>query len=555
MVELTTSVLIPQGTAATKVVDVEVKVRKKKKRVSSSRASGGDFGEPLTASTPVRAENGDKPKRKKRPSSHLSASAEGTVSDVTEDSTNVSKSSLKKTARSTTTSGVSEESKVKSNGKKTKKSSNASLTDNSTAKKSTSSDVTHPEVKTVQVEMNDIGKDEQLSPPQEVSSIRVDGVDDSYEMERSARSRRSSSPKSRYRMGEVAGEEIEKEKTEKKKSKVKTSEKGGEAEKGVSKKKVGKKKSKKAGDGERDTATNGAEKVGKKKSKVKSTEKDREAENSVVTKEKVSKKRSKAKESEKEEEKVTVGVIAKDKGAKKKPKDEDKKKKRKSKEESSSRKVSKEELSYSSRKVSAAEKEIPPTVEEHTEEPLSLSVDAMPPQSAAISGSIESNTLTFVSGKKGGSKSSLNETEEEEVRSKKNNTLPRSKSTDYSRRSSASDTSDFRNELREASRSQHDMPEAVNSSMTIEIDPHIKVKKSGIVKGKTPVRPSIFDQSSSPEPEEIVPISSGPIEDNLLDPEFKVKKSGIVQGRKTSATSRPSILDEKETKKSPDGKL
>ena len=483
----------------------------------------------MVASTPIKVEgpeNGDKPRQRKK---RLSTNAE--ESSATEDGSKLSKGSPRKKATGPGGKTGKEGKKIK---KKTSTSAEESLTGNSIAKSpskkssevsksSISSGVASPEVKTVQVETNNVSSAENPFP----ASISVDEVDGSYEMERNARSRRSGSPKSRYSMGVQEGE---------------------------------------------DAVTTEKEKVKRKKSSKKVKGAEGEAENAAVgaTKEKVKKKKSKHKESEKQKdaEKITVGVIAKEKADKKKPKSEDtdkKKKRKKSKEESSSRKTSRDQSQSPSRKASTTAKEDGsieemPMTKELPEEPLSLSVDVPPAQSAAISGSIESNTLTFVSTKKG-SRSSLNQPgddgeEEEEMERHTTNTLPRRKSADHSRRSSSSrDVSEFRNELREASRSQHDMPEAVNSSVTIDIDPNIKVKKSGLIKGKNLMRPSILDQSSSPEPEEVAPISSGPVEDNLLDSEFKVKKSGVVQGRKTSASTRPSILDEKEKEPTPVGKL
>lgn len=188
-----------------------------------------------------------------------------------------------------------------------------------------------------------------------------------------------------------------------------------------------------------------------------------------------------------------------------------------------------------------------------------------PPGSAAVSGSVESNTMVYKATKHS-SKTSLNEPEPPRAQpgGQKNATLPRRKSADQggsmdSRVSHSTSSSDireeteraFRKELREASKSQQDMKEV------IDIDPNIKVKKGGAVKegrGGTR-RPSLpsFDQSSSPEPEEATPVSSGAVEDNILDPEFKVKKSGVMVGRKTSSSARPSILDEQKEKTSPRG--
>lgn len=556
----------------------------------------------MTASTPIKeqgAENADKPRRKKKTNNRSSTNAEeSTLSAASENGSKLSKSSLKK-AESSTGGSSKDRKKIK---KKTSTSAEESLMENSTTKSSSkksskaskssiSSDIASPEVKTVQVEVNNMSSADNPFPQ---ASISVDEVDGTFEMERNDRSRRSSSPKSRYRLGEQEGEAATTtEIVEKKVKRKRPSAKGGEVENedaaGATKEKVRKKKlSAKGGEGESEDAVVAAtkEKVRKKRKaevgegdtkgdtkngatkekakKKKSLKKAKGGEGNTVdgpAKEKVKKKKPKHKESEKQEdaEKITVGVIAKEKA---KPKGEDsdgKKKRKKSKEESSSRKTSRDQSQSPSRKASTTKEDVPAAIEEMpaAEQPLSLSVDVPPPQSAAISGSIESNTLTFVSTKKG-SKSSLNQLGdgEEEVQLEKEhtNTLPRSKSANLSRRSSR-DTSEFRNELREASRSQHDMPEAVATSVTIEIDPNIKVKRSGLVKGKNLSRPSIFDQSSSPEPEEVTPISSGPVEDNLLDSEFKVKKSGVVQGRKASATTRPSILDEKETKTTPVGKF
>lgn len=476
----------------------------KKKRLSSTRASGGEYGNPLAASSPVKepsVENDGKLKKKKKASNRASINAgeEAVGSDDTKRNSTANgggkaNSSSRKAASSSATATATEEDKTspkKRKKKKTTKGAEASLIENSArsparssevSKTSLSSKMSSPDVKTVQAEINDPRIEDSHIPPQN-ESLSVDEVDGSYNVDRSARHRRSSSPKSRYRMGD---------------SESPTEEQG-------------------------------------------------------------------------QPEKVTVGVFAKEKEpqkVKKKAKASEKKKKRKKSKEPSSRKVSKEQPQTasskeqsSSRKVSAASKG-----QAATETPAEEEEPCLEPVSAAISGSIESNTLTFVS------KEGRHSPGEQDVK-RNANTLPRAKSAGHSRstqssaeasvnHSTSSSISNlreetekkFRSELREARRSQHDMPEAINSSLTIEIDPNIKVKKSGQVKGKTPVRPSIFNQSSSPEPEDAAPISSGAVEDNILDSELKVKKSGLMVGRKTSATSRPSILDEKQTENRPSGK-
>lgn len=255
---------------------------------------------------------------------------------------------------------------------------------------------------------------------------------------------------------------------------------------------------------------------------------------------------------------VTVGVIKKERDSNPKSKGSDKKKA--SKKEKGTKKKEK-----SKRRVGTTE---PPPVEE------------LSPSSAAISGSIESDTLTFVSPKKKGSKSSLkkqktaedltkSKSTESSPTTKKRSTLPRRKSEDHGKvLTSYSSMQDenmkaFREELREASKSQYDIPDggSLDHDVKIEIDSNIKVKKSGQVKeGKSTPRPSIFEQSSSPEPEE-ASISSGAalegilndtLETNLLETDFKVKKSGVVVEKKSSTSSRPSIFEEPQ--KSPDGK-
>ncbi len=118
--------------------------------------------------------------------------------------------------------------------------------------------------------------------------------------------------------------------------------------------------------------------------------------------------------------------------------------------------------------------------------------------------------------------------------------------------SSIEEQKKFREELKEASKSEHNLVELVGS-----LDSNLKVKKSGLVKGKSTSssRPSIFNQSSSPEPEmtSMNSLSTSEkefeqertTEDDVPDPNFKLKKSGVVVGRKTSAGgARPSILDE-----------
>ncbi len=273
-----------------------------------------------------------------------------------------------------------------------------------------------------------------------------------------------------------------------------------------------------------------------------------------------------------EPEKVTIGVVKK----KKKAKDEgggvqkstESGKKPSKKKKSKSEGDEKEEKKKKPKKKKKSSTDVPSTEVAPTAaatENMSLSVDLPlpPPGSAAISGSIESNTMTYTAAKHG-SKSSLNKPEQPQER--QNATLPRRKSADHSsssaegRVSHSTSSSDireetekaFRRELREASQSQHDMKDI------IDIDPNIKVKKGGVIKegravGRRPNLPS-FDQSSSPEPGEMTPISSGAVEDNILNPEFKMKKSGVVVGKKTSTSTRPSILDEQKEKTPPQGK-
>ena len=104
----------------------------------------------------------------------------------------------------------------------------------------------------------------------------------------------------------------------------------------------------------------------------------------------------------------------------------------------------------------------------------------------------------------------------------------------------------FRENLRQASKSEQDMV-----SMVASLDSNIKVKKSGQVKEeKSQVRPSIFNNSSSIEPEEGSEWSLGAMggwesrgDENLLDVNFKVKKSGVLVKKKVAVTTRPSILE------------
>lgn len=484
----------------TRAAKAQVQPKKSKKRLSSTR---GELGKPLAASSPIRelgAESDIKPKRKKKAAGNRSSTSADEVtisSDVGVGNSTTEDSGKAKSSRKKVSGSSASPSERR---KKTSNSAEASLGENSTrspAKKSSSgrsrkSGITNtspPDVQMVQVEINDVRSEDGTSPPQQ-ASISVDEVDGSHEIDRSDRQRRSSSPKSRYRMADS----------------VSPTEQQGEPEKVT---------------------------VG------------------VITKEEPKKRKKKSKAKASREKK------------KKTKKSTEERKVSKDKSQPSPRKVSKEQSQPSSRKASATTKETPPPEELKEEPPGS----ALVPQSAAISGSIESNTLTFVSTNNDPSKSSPNHFRE--GKKEDANTLPRSKKSDQGRSpkesvnhsTSYSNLKDetekeFRNELREARKSQHDMPGAVTTSMTIEIDPNIKVKKSGQVKGGTPVRPSIFDQSSSPEPEEVTPISSGPVEDNILDSELKLKKSGVMMGRKTSATTRPSILDEKKKKasRSPSGK-
>ena len=57
----------------------------------------------------------------------------------------------------------------------------------------------------------------------------------------------------------------------------------------------------------------------------------------------------------------------------------------------------------------------------------------------------------------------------------------------------------FREELREASKSEYDMQESAKGGQKVEIDPNVRVKKSGVVIGKrkTNERPSIFDDEGA----------------------------------------------------------
>lgn len=266
-----------------------------------------------------------------------------------------------------------------------------------------------------------------------------------------------------------------------------------------------------------------------------------------------SKKRKKSKSEDSKKSK------AEERKSSKKNEDELKKKRSKWKDQASEKKVTKDKETKKKRKRSKGGAETSTSSLKEQSSIADSSTNAEPemtsPQSAAISGSIESNTLTFVAAK--GSKSSLHmltegqESQGDSLPKETRNTLPRRRKSVDSGVNEA-----FREELREASQSQHNI--AGNADITVDIDPNIKVKKSGVIKeGKTSSRPSIFDQSSSPEPEEVMPISSGAVEDNLLDSEFKVKKSGVVVGRKTSSTARPSILDDEQqqSRTSPNGKV
>jgi len=225
----------------------------------------------------------------------------------------------------------------------------------------------------------------------------------------------------------------------------------------------------------------------------------------------------------------------------------------------------------------------------------------LPVLSAAVSGSFESDTMEFVrkksshlvevraedkpldeiknSEKKGkkkkNSESYNSNTQSLKREKKKGKSLPHSQSVSGLRRasvdqgvvssgkhsmsssqsfSSIEEQKKFRKELKEASKSEHDLSDLASS-----IDSNIVMKKSGLVKGKSTSssRPSIFNQSSSPEPEMTSMTSLTSTErdfqqdqstedgESIPDPDFKVKKSGKVVGRKTSTTGpRPSILDE-----------
>lgn len=466
-----------------------------KKRKTSSRSSivnEDSKGKDGGGSSITEGESKTKASPKK--SASLPVATEGTAKTKTSPDTKVSKRSPKKSATSPTNPGA-EESKSKISPKKRKK-----RTSKLSEEPSVDQDYTEKQlqdVKVVQADFNDTAQEESRKRVEKSPGTpSLDEVDSSHPLDpginRNDRGRRSNSPKSRYRMGEgEGGPELMAEQLEPEKVPV------------VKKKK-------------------------KRKADVKRNE--------DKTKKETKKSKSKSQASEK----------------KKEPK-----KRKKSKDEPASAEVP----------VATEPEPSPPPEAPITEQPVEIL------QSAAVSGSIESNTLTFVAAKKG-SKSSLDKltTEEQEIQSA--NTLPRRKSEDHGKLRKLSNSkpmnhstsySDlkaetqktFREELREASRSQHDMEEAVDASITIDIDPNIKVKKSGLIKegkgkGKA-LRPSIFDQSSSPELEVATPISSGAVEDNILDSEFKVKKSGLMVGRKTSSSTRPSILNE-QSKESPHGK-
>ena len=258
-----------------------------------------------------------------------------------------------------------------------------------------------------------------------------------------------------------------------------------------------------------------------------------------------------------ESDKVTLGIIKKKKGdSSSKGKDRGGgkgKKKSKSKEKKELKKVKSKEISS-----------------EPTDEHMASS------SPAAISGSIESSdTLTFVSPTKKKSKKRRRSSQEtikaeDVIESKKSLLEQRRKSADHgipfdsSKKPMVSHSTSYSSlqeenrkifceELRQASKSQYDI---ANDTDQIS-KANIKVKPSGVIKEKSPTRPSIFHQlQSSPEPQEPeVSISSGAIEDNLLDSDFKVKKSGLIVGKKTTSATRPSILEEDQTAKtSPKGK-
>ena len=490
-------------------VAAEVKIRDKKngkKRLSATRASGGEFGGPLAASSPVKdgAVEAETPKKKKNSRSSVvegDVSASGTIdkkkkknsrSSVAEDDVNSSTMEKKKKRSSHSEEGGKEEGKETMEKKKKKASRSPvieeSTDDGTTKKKKRSSRSSFAADDDTRNGTSEAGKKKKKADSKRHSTeVKVQAgindfsIKDPPQIDRSDRHRRSSSPKSRYRLGdaeEAAGEiQAQPEKP----------------------------------------TTNGS----KKKRKKSKSEDD--------------KKESKKKEDKKSDR-------------------ESKKKKRKSKDETGEKKATKDKESKkkkrkSSKGETAQETAQPePSTDTSTQQQQSSTENDLTFQSVAISGSIESNTLTFHASKT--SKTSLHSLTETSGTSSRTSTLPRT----HRRKSTDSGNScAFREELREASRSQHDI-QSPDKPVTIDIDPNIKVKKSGLIKeGKGSARPSIFDQSSSPEPEPVTSISSGPVEDNILDPEFKVKKSGVMVGRKTSSTTRPSILNEQD-KASPSGK-
>ena len=306
-----------------------------------------------------------------------------------------------------------------------------------------------------------------------------------------------------------------------------------------------------------DTATEmEADKVAspKKKSKKASTEEDK------------GKRKKKKVEKSVSEEKDRSGSVA-----------EKKKKKTKSPKKASKKAESK----------TSEEEKIDPQTETPSPE--------LPILSAAVSGSFESDTMEFVPKQKESSSQAEDKTADESKNSekkgkkkkktesydsntqslkrekKKGKSIPQSQSMSGLRRASVdqgvvssgkhsmSNSQSFssveeQNKFRkEASKSEHDLSDVASS-----MDSSIIVKKSGLVKGKSTSssRPSIFNQSSSPEPEmtsltslsserEFQQDQSTEDGENIPDPDFKVKKSGKVVGRKTSTgATRPSILDE-----------